>query len=30
MKPPDLLVAEERVRHPHLGRIRHRQIADLV
>ena len=26
----DLLVAEEGVRHPHLGRVRHRQILDLV
>ena len=30
MEAPDLLVTEEGVRHPHLGGVRHRQVADLV
>ena len=30
MKPPDLLVTEEGVRHPHFARVRHRQVFYLT
>ena len=30
VEPTDLLVAEEGVRHPNLGGVSHRQVADLV
>ena len=30
VEPPDLLVTEEGVRHPHLARIRHRQVFYLT
>ena len=30
VKPPDLLVTEEGVRHPHLARVRHRQVFYLT
>ena len=30
VEPPDLLVTEEGVRHPHLARVRHRQVFYLT